>query len=421
MHGVALLCLATVAPALRPGLRLTERRRRFKSAPPTPTRADSLADGGHSAGAGDYSGAGGYSAGAGDYCGAGDYSGAVGDVDVAAAPDATAIWMETLRSTGDLGGFGGTVGDGLERVFGSTARRRLWTKADFLHAHAATGAYFLGGGALVLLASHASVAATHGASISGDSPFLRFDGAVMASLLLAGVANAVTAVPMARFTSNRVLDFRDLKANGFILGGAGLTIMSCWIAWWFSGGYPAALEPYNGAFFGLWAAVCVFSTINWELMLRQNLEAGEIVAGDRAARKFAQADDSLREKAFLYRLASWPNLTQLLFVYNMAAADAETSWLAPVLGRWPLERVPLFHYGLASAVGYSLSMFSETLRDRKLVTLRLDLIILVIGFVLPMVSVAVDGFVLGDDVTINPLDYWRIFQHDALRPQEAIL
>jgi hypothetical protein len=138
-------------------------------------------------------------------------------------------------------------------------------------------------------------------------------------------------------------------------------------------------------------------------------------------RRFAQADDSLREKAFLYRLASWPNLTQLLFVYNMAAADAETSWLAPVLEKWPLERVPLFHYGLASAVGYSLSMFSETLRDRKLVSLRLDLIILVIGFVLPMVSVAVDGLVLGDDVTINPLDYWRIFQHDSLRPPEAIL
>ena len=30
----------------------------------------------------------------------------------------------------------------------------------------------------------------------------------------------------------------------------------------------------------------------------------------------------------------------------------------------------MYHYGIASAMGYALSMFSETLRDRKLVTLR---------------------------------------------------
>jgi len=93
------------------------------------------------------------------------------------------------------------------------------------------------------------------------------------------------------------------------------------------------------------------------------------------------AEETLREKAILYRLASWPNLTQLAFVYNMASADAATSWWAPVLARWPAERVPLFHYGMASAIGYALSMFSETLRDRKLVSLRVDLIVLFVGVV----------------------------------------
>ena len=34
-----------------------------------------------------------------------------------------------------------------------------------------------------------------------------------------------------------------------------------------------------------------------------------------------------------------------------------------------------YHYGIASAMGYALSMFSETLRDRKLVTLEQDLLL----------------------------------------------
>jgi hypothetical protein len=70
----------------------------------------------------------------------------------------------------------------------------------------------------------------------------------------------------------------------------------------------------------------------------------------------------------------------------------------------------LYHYGYASALGYALSMFSETLRDRKLVSLRVDLIILLIGVFLPMVSVAFDAACLGDAVTIKPWEYWRQFQ-----------
>ena len=80
----------------------------------------------------------------------------------------------------------------------------------------------------------------------------------------------------------------------------------------------------------------------------------------------------------------------------------------------------LYHYGYASALGYALSMFSETLRDRKLVSLRVDLIILLIGVFLPMVSVAFDAACLGDAVTIKPV-YWRQFRGlviaEFLRPQ----
>merc|ERR1712091_640392 len=102
----------------------------------------------------------------------------------------------------------------------------------------------------------------------------------------------------------------DLKANGFTFGGAGLTLMSCWCAWWFSGGYPEALLPFGPAFLLVWAAVCAGTTLNWEIMLQQNFEAAE--AGAKKQKqiagqgKFKRVDDKeLQEKAILYRLASW--------------------------------------------------------------------------------------------------------------------
>jgi hypothetical protein len=54
-------------------------------------------------------------------------------------------------------------------------------------------------------------------------------------------------------------------------------------------------------------------------------------------------------------------------------------------------------------------MFAETLRDRKLITLEQDLVILITGFVFPMVSVAIDGLTYGSAVTINPAQYWALF------------
>jgi hypothetical protein len=61
--------------------------------------------------------------------------------------------------------------------------------------------------------------------------------------------------------------------------------MCLWIAWWFSGEYPAWLHSADQAFFWLWAAVCAGTTLNWEYMLQQNFEANE-----RAGRKFAKRE-----------------------------------------------------------------------------------------------------------------------------------
>ena len=189
---------------------------------------------------------------------------------------------------------------------------------------------------------------------------------------------------MSKFKSDKLFDLSDLKANGFTLGGTGLTLMCAWGAWWFSGSYPGWLHPLGGAFWVLWLGVCVGTTINWETMLQQNFEANE-----RTGRKFAKVSEAeMREKTILYRLASWPNLTQLLFLASPCLGG--TAWFERTLEAFPMERgahVPLLH---RVRDGLRASMFSETLRDRKLVTLRTDLIILIIGFVFPMVSVGRD-------------------------------
>ena len=123
----------------------------------------------------------------------------------------------------------------------------------------------------------------------------------------------------------------------------------------------------------------------------------------------SQTKQQRDQKALLYRLASWPNLTQLLFMYSIPFGGL--AWLHGCEATWPMQNTPMYHYGIASAMGYALSMFSETLRDRKLVSLETDFVILVIGFCFPMMSVALDALTYGSAVTINPLDYWVILGH----------
>ena len=277
-----------------------------------------------------------------------------------------------------------------------TVRRRLWTRADFMHIHAVSGAYFLFLGIPWLVYSHAVAALDPSTPMETSSWFLT-------SLLLAGLVNALSAIPMSRFSSNKLFDLKDLKANGFTFGGTGLTCMCLWIAWWFSGDYPQWLHAFDIPVYAMWALVCAGTTVNWEYMLQQNFEANE-----RAGRKFAKVPKKeMMQKAILYRLASWPNLTQLTFMFSIPFGGL--AWVQSVTAAYPMQMTPMYHYGIASAMGYALSMFSETLRDRKLVSLETDLLILIIGFCFPMVSVAIDAATYGDAVTIWPPEYWALF------------
>ena len=78
----------------------------------------------------------------------------------------------------------------------------------------------------------------------------------------------------------------------------------------------------------------------------------------------------------------------------------------------PAESVPPQHTALScarGARGRPPCALGQTLRDRKLVSLRVDLIILVIGFIFPMISVITDGLTYGSAVTAWAPDYWLIF------------
>jgi hypothetical protein len=154
----------------------------------------------------------------------------------------------------------------------------------------------------------------------------------LTSLLLAGLVNALSAVPMSRFTSNKIMDVKDLKANGFTFGGTGLTCMCLYIAYWFSGDYPNFLRPFDIPIFLFWALVCAGTSVNWEVMLQQNFEANE-----RTTVK--QSKDEMNKKAILYRIASWPNLTQLMFMYSIPFGGS--AWLRAVEEQWPMQNTPM--------------------------------------------------------------------------------
>jgi len=318
------------------------------------------------------------------------------EMDAAVIGDANSkVVMERLKGQeDDDGGLAALLGSFL--VFldpTGTVRRRLWTRADFMHIHAVSGAYFLFLGIPWLVYSHVTNALDTSVPMATSGPFLT-------SLLVAGLVNALSAVPMSKFNSNKMLDMRDLKANGFTFGGTGLTTMCLYIAWWFSGDYPDFLRPFDIPIFLFWALVCAGTTANWEVMLQQNFQANE-------RRRVKVPEKEMRQKAILYRLASWPNLTQLSFMYSIPFGGA--AWLQQCTAQWPMQSTPMYHYGIASAMGYALSMFSETLRDRKLVTLEQDLLVLIVGFTFPMVSVLLDGLTYGSAVTISPPEYWALF------------
>ena len=160
-------------------------------------------------------------------------------------------------------------------IFGPATRKKIWTKMDNKHIHATTGAVFMGGGFLWLLfamASFASLAAHGPISAVDDVLQKQFKSNVVSFISVAGIMNGFSAIPMSNFKNKeKVYDFTDLKRNGFIFGGTGLTCMCLWMSWWFSGDYPECLDFMTPVVVLFWSLLCILTTFNWEIMLHVNI------------------------------------------------------------------------------------------------------------------------------------------------------
>ena len=80
-------------------------------------------------------------------------------------------------------------------------------------------------------------------------------------------------------------------------------------------------------------------------------------------------------------------------------------WMDAATERFPMQPVLLHHYLFAAALGYGVTFFCTTLRDRGLLSIQSDLAALVLGNLLPFIALAVDGLAFGGSLTFNPGDY----------------
>merc|ERR1719198_2190539 len=137
-----------------------------------------------------------------------------------------------------------------------------------------------------------------------------------------------------------------------------------------------------------------------------SLQLEDIDASNTAV--VAKAKATIEQKKWLYRLASWPNLSQILFMLSIAIGGE--SWIVDIGEVYPDQMRLLYDYSFASMLGYSLSMFAETLRDRKLLSLTADFVILLLAVVVPTGLFLSGALISGPErAALWGPDYWAIF------------
>ena len=286
------------------------------------------------------------------------------------------------------------------RVTAAYLKRKLWTKLDFAHSHAVSGAAFLalGVGWLGAVArGEAAGAVEAGARIHG--------GPASLAILAVGVWNSVSALPMA--SDERVYVTRDLDryhALAFRWGGSAQLVACAWLCWWFSGLYPDVVPGVvDGAL-----CLAAMASIAWVIyfseesiaVVDRKVAEGGFVHGKRAAELTAGEHAQL---SALARLGSYPNLFQLPVLANVLLGGRP--WLNDVLDKFPHQSALLHHYLFACAVSYAITFFATTLRDRNVIGITADLSMLATGTALPFLTMFVDVAAFPAATTLNPLDY----------------
>lgn len=216
-------------------------------------------------------------------------------------------------------------------------------------------------------------------------------------LLGAGLANTLSAIPMA-------------NTRSWVLQGLGISLIQLWMAWYVSGAYPASLAVADP-----WLAAASLAII-----VIGGVEAEEAIASDARAKKLVRASGGqwLRrgkvtmrrgdenEGAAINRFGSYANL-----IFNgphLYAILVGGGWLDRLAAEYPDTPALLFHGYFALATGSSLALLAPTLYARKLIDAKTMLAMQFLTAA-PLVSSLVDATVMGSTATNNPLDIYLGF------------
>jgi hypothetical protein len=293
-------------------------------------------------------------------------------------------------------------------------KRRLWTKADYLHSHAVSGAAFMVLGALYVLYFLGDELFAGGALAHAENGVV---GVVPLAIMWTGVINCVSCLPMSKFRTGPSGGY-DTKGAGFKGLGIGMTMLGIWTAYFFSGHYPTWMAPADPVLAIGFLAVIIHGIVNSEVALSKELEekapamtpegvwkssSDETDPTAAAAAAVAIERETRTEIILNHRVASYPNLLHLPVLYNIIVGGQP--WLQQLLLKFPLEPTLLFHASFGIAVANSIVFLGATLKDRKLMTLRQWLLVQVVVLT-PFVTTVVDVGMLGREVSINPFEVY---------------
>ncbi len=298
-------------------------------------------------------------------------------------------------------------------------KRRLWTKADYLHSHAVSGTAFMVLGALYVLYFLCDELFAGAGLAHAENGVV---GWVPLAIMWTGVINCISCLPMSKFRTGPSGGY-DTKGAGFKGLGIGMTMLGIWTAYFFSGHYPTWMAPVDPVLAIGFLAVIIHGIVNSEVALAKELEEKapamtpegvwksppsssdetDPTAAAAAATAVAVERETRMEIILNHRVASYPNLLHLPVLYNIILGGQP--WLQQLLLRFPLEPTLLFHASFGIAVANSIVFLGATLKDRRLMTLRQWLLLQVVVLT-PFVTTVVDVGTLEGEVSINPFEVY---------------
>lgn len=299
-------------------------------------------------------------------------------------------------------------------------KRRLWTKADYLHSHAVSGTAFMVLGALYVLYFLGDELFAGAGLAHAENGVV---GWVPLAIMWTGVINCISCLPMSKFRTGTSGGY-DTKGAGFKGLGIGMTMLGIWTAYFFSGHYPAWMAPVDPVLAIGFLAVIIHGIVNSEVALAKELEekapamtpegvwksspsssdeTDPTAAAAATQQQLAVERETRTEIILNHRVASYPNLLHLPVLYNIILGGQD--WLQQLLLKFPLEPTLLFHASFGIAVANSIVFLGATLKDRRLMTLRQWLLLQVVVLT-PFVTTVVDVGTLGREVSINPFEVY---------------